>query len=99
MQWFPHALQTCEKCLRSFKRCGWALGSTIMPLSQPLFAQILDYRQNPSQQLECKWSHGAVGEASDPPRPKWNGLQDNGLQDCPDLKIMTVFDTLWVVQI
>jgi hypothetical protein len=42
MTWFPHPLHTYTRCLRIFICCGWADGSTIMPLPPYLLKQYLE---------------------------------------------------------
>ena len=37
MEWFPHTLQTYEKCFTTFICCGWGYGSIIWPLPLPLY--------------------------------------------------------------
>ena len=45
MTWFPHPLHTYTRCLRIFICCGWANGSTIMPLPPYLLKQTIEILQ------------------------------------------------------
>ena len=41
MEWFTHSLRTYTRCFRPFICCGWADGSTILPLPSYLLPQNL----------------------------------------------------------
>ena len=45
MEWFPHPLCTSTRCLIPFICCGWADGSTIMPLQLYLLAKSFGSRK------------------------------------------------------
>jgi hypothetical protein len=38
LEWFPHPFLPCMKHLSTFKCCGWAYGSVILPLPPHVFA-------------------------------------------------------------
>ncbi len=90
LEWFLHPLHTHTRCLRPFICCGWADGSTIMPLPPYLSAQNLGSWLISWVTARLQMMQGWIGWG---PRPTCNGSHIHSIH------IQGIWDHSYVVAV